>query len=212
MVRRQYMAEEIRLNNIPNIKILTDAYLDYQESIVSMIYARFKGHLDRLKVEDIFSYAFVDTCEKIQKGKFDLEASEKSIKSYLYKVCYWQACKKVGRNKEDKMPEIHKGEDAGSVDEGQLMRLMGVVNAHEGGNEIINACDEEECEHAMNDAFFNMKESCRKVLLEHYWDGFSYDQIAEKLNKKATAVKMQAKRCKDSFTNSNKHLLEICRK
>lgn len=206
------MSKELQLSSIPNIKILTDAYLDFRESIVRMIYARFKGHLDLLEVEDIFSNAFIDTCEKIVKGRFDLEASGKSIKSYLYQVCYRQACKTVGRNKEDKLPHVHKEEDAGSIDEGQLMKLMGVVNIHESGNEIINACDEDECEHAMNEAIANMKDVCRKILIEHYWDGFTYEQIAAELNKKTTAVKMQAKRCKDSFTKSNKHLLEICRK
>lgn len=206
------MSENINISCIPNIKILTDAYMNYQESIVNSIYARFKGHLDRLKVEDIFSYAFADTCEKIQNDKFDLESSKGSIKAYLYKVCYWQACKKVGRNKEDKMPEIKTGEDAGLIDEGQLMKLMGIVNASEGGDEVINACDKAECEHAVSIAIEAMKEECRRILMGHYWDGFPYDQIADELGKKSSAVKMQAKRCKDNFINNNKHLLEICRK
>lgn len=194
------------------IRTLTDVYLNYQDSIVGMIYARFKGHLDRMKVEDIYSYAFEDTYMKINKGKFAADIPEKKLKQYLYSVCYRQACKKTERNREIRMPEINTGDDAGTVDEGQLLKLMGIVNAHEGGNEVVNACDEAECQHAMGEAMRRMKDNCRQVLIDHYWEGFSYDIIAEGLGKNADAIKMQAKRCKDTFSKKNQHLLELCRK
>lgn len=197
------------MNKLHNIKILIDAYIDSQEDIINMIRSQFSRHIDRQKAEDIFSYAFLDTCEKIRKGKFDLEASGHSLKAYLYKVCYWQACKATRRN-----PKVTYLSDAPQslIDDGQLSRLAGLVNAHEGGDDLVNACDEAECQHALSMAIGNMSETCRKILMQHYWDGFSYELIAQQLSKKATAVKMQAKRCKDSFINHNKHILQLCKR
>lgn len=200
------------MTKLHNRKILIDAYLDNQEDIVNMIHARFAGHLDRPKIEDIFSNAFVDICEKIQRGRLNLETSGESLKAYLYRACYLQACKKVERNKEVRMPEVSIGEQAGTVDDSQLMRLMGAAGMYDTDDGVVNACDEAECEHAVSVALQALKEPCRRILMLHYWDGFSYKHIAQHLGKRAEAVKMQAKRCKDTFINHNKHILELCRR
>lgn len=200
------------MSDIPNIKILTDAYLNYQGSIVNMIYNRFKGRLDMPKVEDIFGNVFLETCTKINEGKLDIGSIENSVKGYLYRACFFQACKAIERNREDKLPEIENGEDSGSIDEGQLMKLMGIVNAHESENNIIDACDEAECSHAINQAIEGMKAECRKILRERFWDGFSFRLIAKGLNKSEDAAKMQGNRCMKTFITKNKQLLEICRK
>lgn len=206
------MIENKLMTQIQSIKILIDAYLEYQQDIVNMIHSRFAGHLDRTKVEDIFSNTFVDTYEKIQYGKMDIDKVGLSLRAYLYKSCFFQACKKIERNKEIRMPEYTQGELAGSIDEEQLARLTGIVNIQINTEETINACDEAECNHALSTALENMKEPCRKILTQHYWDGFSYELIAQQLKKKTSAVKMQAKRCKDSFINHNKHILDLCRR
>lgn len=200
------------MSDIPNIKILTDAYLNYQESIVNMIYNRFKGRLDMPKVEDIFGNVFLETCTKINEGKLDIGSIESSVKWYLYRACLFQACKAIERNREDKIPEIESGDDKGCIDEGQLMKLMGIVNAHESGNDIVDDCDKDECSHALNQAIDGMKEGCRKIIRERFWDGFSFRLIGQGMNKSEDAAKMQGSRCMKSLINKNKHLLEVCRK
>lgn len=206
------MTEDINIPDTPPYVTLFTYYRDYHDTVVDTIYGKYKDHLDMETVEDIFSDAFISICEKVKSGGLDIDESRCSVKTHLFRACNWLAIKKVTRNKEDRMPVITQGEDAGVIDESQLMRLMGVVNLHESGDYAISACDAEECEHALTTAIAGMTQDCRKVIMEHYWDGFSYKVIAQSLGIQVGAIKMQAKRCKDNFVKRNKHLLELCRK
>lgn len=142
----------------------------FQKGFVNKVKSTY--YFDRETLNDVFIDSLLDFYEYVLKGKFE-ERNTSSIKNLLFTF--------FSRKLANKAKQENTRKDLEEIVERKATDWQNSSN-------VEKAYTQKETEKIMNDAIGQLPESCQRILLLYYYEGFSHKEIAEEMDYKNDSI------------------------